>query len=98
MPRGQLEELRLDKVIKRQRYIVGRATIYQKAYYNSNKSSSPLIIKDSQEGKERPEEGLLLKKEIKVGVENIAKYYYYKTIYNRPVEGKANNKTLGILY
>ena len=65
---AQPEQYYLDAVISQKRYLAGRAITYQRAYCDNNKSSSPFTVKDSQEYKERPKEGLLLKKLTEAGV------------------------------
>ncbi|KAF2824321.1 hypothetical protein CC86DRAFT_447202 [Ophiobolus disseminans] len=41
-----------------------------------------LVIKDSWEYEERPEQGLLLKEATEAGVENVARYYYHETVHS----------------
>ncbi|KAF8847973.1 hypothetical protein BDZ45DRAFT_636317 [Acephala macrosclerotiorum] len=77
---GQPEQLHLDKVIKRQRCVAGRATTCWGAYRDGDKAGSHFVVKDSWEDEERPEEGLLLKKLTEAGVENVAEYYYHETL------------------
>ena len=78
---GQTKRLILDNVIKRARCVVGQATTYQKAHCKGDTSKKPLIIKNLQQYLERKEEGKLLYKILEKGVVNIARYYYYETIY-----------------
>jgi len=81
-PNHQLEQHYLDKVIKRQHCMAGRATTCWRAYRDKDKLSSPFAVKDSWEYEERPEEGLLLKKVTEAGVQNVAEYYYHETVYD----------------
>ena len=85
---NQTKRLILNKLIKRAPYITGQATTCQKAHYKGNTSKIPLVIKDLQQYLERKEEGKLLYKAVKKGVINIARYYYYRTIY---IGGQNNN-------
>jgi hypothetical protein len=48
----------------------------------------PLVIKDSWEYKERPEEGLLLKEAAEARVKNVARYYYHETVH---ISGTVDN-------
>ena len=78
---NQTKRFILNTLIKRAPYIASRATTYQKAHYKGNTSKIPLIIKDLQQYLERKEEGELLYKVVEKGVINVARYYYYGTIY-----------------
>ena len=78
---GQTKRFILNNVIKRARCVAGQAITYQKRYYKGDTFKKPLIIKDLQQYLEREEEGKLLRKILEKGVVNIARYYYYKTIY-----------------
>ncbi|KAF2803178.1 uncharacterized protein BDZ99DRAFT_400139, partial [Mytilinidion resinicola] len=72
------ERYHLDGVIKRRRCAAGRATPCWEVH--GDKSGQSLVVKDSWEHKERPEEGPLLKKVTDAGVRNVAEYYYHETI------------------
>ena len=82
---GEIERLILTKLIKRQLMIAGRATTCWKAYRDGDKSKASLIVKDSWQYKERPEEGALIKEATEKGVRNIARYYHHETVL---VDGK----------
>lgn len=83
--KGQVERLILTKLIKKQAMIVGRATTYWVAYRDSDKSKEPLIVKDSWQYEERPEEGELLQEATQKGVRNVARYYHHETV---QIDGK----------
>ena len=85
---SQTKRLILNEVIKQARYIAGWAITYQKVYHKGNIFKAPLIIKDLQQYLERKKEGNLLYKATEKGVVNVARYYYYKTIY---IGGQNNN-------
>ena len=78
---GQAERLILTALIKRQPAIVARGTICWRAYRDTDKMKKPLIIKDSWQYEERPEEGLFVKEATNRGVENIARYYHHETVH-----------------
>ncbi|KAL9028237.1 MAG: hypothetical protein Q9196_003371 [Gyalolechia fulgens] len=88
---GQVERLILVALIKKQAAIIGRATTCWRAYRDIDKTKKPLIVKDSWQYKERPEEGLLIKEATNKGVENIARYYHHETVH---VDGEIDD-TLG---
>ena len=77
---NQTERLILNKLIKWAPYIAGQATTYQKVHRKGD-TKIPLVIKDSWQYLEREEEGKLLREVTKKGVVNVARYYYYKTVY-----------------
>jgi hypothetical protein len=77
---GQMERLFLEELIKRQRSVAGRATTCWRGSLG-DKSDTGLVIKDSWEFEERPEEGLLLKEATEAGVENVARYYHHESLY-----------------
>ncbi|KAH8731711.1 hypothetical protein GQ44DRAFT_745770 [Phaeosphaeriaceae sp. PMI808] len=76
---GQMERIYLEDRIKRQRSVAGRATTCWKGSV-ADAPDQVLVIKDSWEYEERPEEGLLLKEATEAGVENVARYYYHETV------------------
>ena len=78
---GQVERLILTELINRQPVIVGRATTCWKAYRDTDKSKELLIVKDSWQYEERPEEGLLIQEATNRGVRNVARYYHHETVY-----------------
>ena len=84
---GWTRRLRLEDLIKQQRSITSRATTYQRGSLG-DKLDGGIVIKDLQEFKERPKEGLLLKEVIEAGVKNVAQYYHYKTV---RIRGKIND-------
>ena len=77
---SQVERLILTKSIKKQAAIVARGTTCWRAYRDTDKTKKPLIVKDSWQYKERPEEGLLIEEATNRGVENIARYYHHETV------------------
>ena len=76
---GMNETLQLKRMKKRSG-VAGRATTCWKALRNPNQSSNCLVIKDSWQFKERPEEGLLLKMATEKGVKNVSRYFHHETI------------------
>ncbi len=84
---GQTERLYLEDLIKRQRSVAGRATICWKGYV-VDAPDQMLVIKDSWEYEERPEEGLLLKEATEAGVKNVARYYHHETV---RIDGKVDD-------
>ena len=87
---GEIERLVLTKLIKKQALIAGRATTCWKAYRDGDESRSSLIVKDSWQYEERPEEGGLIKEATDKGVRNIARYYHHETV---QVDGKNDDTT-----
>ncbi|KAI9727184.1 MAG: hypothetical protein M1834_008492 [Cirrosporium novae-zelandiae] len=77
---SQMERLCLETLIMRHSAVVGRATTCWKAHLSDDETQT-LIVKDSWQYEERPEEGLLLKKATDFGVTNVARYYYHETVY-----------------
>ncbi|KAL2050313.1 hypothetical protein ABVK25_009421 [Lepraria finkii] len=77
---SQVERLILTKSIKKQAAIVARGTTCWRAYRDTDKTKKPLIVKDSWQYEERPEEGLLIEEATNRGVENIARYYHHETV------------------
>ena len=77
---GHVERLILTKLIIKQAAIVSRATTCWRAYRDTDKTKRPLIVKDSWQYEERPEEGLLIEEATNRGVENIARYYHHETV------------------
>ena len=88
---GHVERLMLTKQIIKQAAIVSRATTCWRAYRDTDKTKKPLIVKDSWQYEERPEEGLLIQEATNGGVENIARYYHHETVR----VGAAIDDTLG---
>ncbi|KAI9785550.1 MAG: hypothetical protein M1839_009291 [Geoglossum umbratile] len=76
---GHTERLWLEGLMKRQRSVAGRATTCWRGSLR-DKSKRGLMIKDSWEYEERPEEGLLLKEATEAGVKNVARYYRHETV------------------
>ena len=75
---GRIERLVIEKEIRKQAVIVGRATTCWKCY--GDDSNQPLIVKDSWQYEERPEEGDLIQEATRKGVRNIAQYYHHETV------------------
>lgn len=76
----QKERLVLTKTIQQQSVIAGRATTCWEAYRDDDQSKEAVIIKDSWQYEERPEEGALLKQGTNDGVTNMARYYHHETV------------------
>ncbi|KAL6866710.1 hypothetical protein J3F83DRAFT_740900 [Trichoderma novae-zelandiae] len=79
---GKSERLILDKLMKREPCISGRATTCWKAYREDD-PQTPLVVKDSWQYAEREEEGELLQEATKKGVVNVARYYHHETVHVR---------------
>ncbi|KAB2568650.1 hypothetical protein DBV05_g12671 [Lasiodiplodia theobromae] len=85
--RGEGVERIYIKHMMRQRSIAGRATTCWTGYVKG-KPGNELVIKDSWQYEEYPEEGLLLKEAAeprvddptKLKVENVAQYYHHETV------------------
>ena len=77
---GQVERLILSEMIIKNAAIVSRATTCWKAFSETNKTKKPLIVKDSWQYIDRPEEGVLIKEATDEHVRNIAKYYHHETV------------------
>lgn len=60
--------------------IAGRATTCWKAYREGDDSKKPLVVKDSWQYINRPEEGELIRKATAAGVTNISQYYHHATV------------------
>ena len=87
----QVERLVLTEEIIKQAVIVGRATTCWKAYRDGDELKEPLIVKDSWQYEERPEEGELIKEATDKGVRNISRYYHHETVQ----VGRKNDDTIG---
>lgn len=74
----KVERFYLEKVIKRQCSVIGRATTCWEASLNGDKQ---VVIKDSWEYEERPQEGLLLKEATEARAENVVQYYYHEDVH-----------------
>jgi len=77
---NKIERLILTEDIKKQAVIVSRATTCWRAYRDGDESEEPLVVKDSWQYGERPEEGELIKEATDKGVRNIARYYHHETV------------------
>jgi len=73
------ERLYLEGTIKQQRSVAGRATICWSGFAE-DMPNERLVIKDSWEYEERPEEGHLLREATEAGVKNVARYYHHETV------------------
>ncbi len=87
----QIERLFLTEEIRKQVAVAGRATTCWRAYCEGDDSKEPLVVKDSWQYEERPEEGELIKEATSKGVQNIARYYHHETV---RIDGK-NDDTIG---
>ncbi|KAF2647234.1 hypothetical protein K491DRAFT_614914 [Lophiostoma macrostomum CBS 122681] len=76
---GATERIRLGEQIRLQRSMVGRATTCWIGHLDG-KPDHQLVIKDSWQFTEQPEEGLLLKEATDAGVKNVARYYHHETV------------------
>lgn len=77
---GKMERIVLKELIFRQRHVFGRATTCWKGHLIGSKPNNQLIIKDSWQYEDRPEEGILLKEATEAGVKNVAQYYHHETV------------------
>ena len=77
---GQQERLIIDELVKRSPSIVGRATTCWKAHREGDDLWTPLVIKDSWQYPERPQEGEMIREATEKGVVNAARYYYHETV------------------
>ena len=84
----KIERLFLTEEIRKQAAVVGRTTTCWRAYRVGDVSKKPLIVKDSWQYVERPEEGELIKEATEKGVVNIARYYHHETV---QVDGKIDD-------
>ena len=89
----QNERLILTNVLRKQAVIVGRATTCWRAYREGDLKKQPLIVKDSWQYVERPEEGKLIKEATETGVKHIARYYHHETV---QVGGKDDDITTNV--
>ena len=93
---GQTERLHREELIKQQRSVAGRATTCWKGCLEG-KTRDRLVIKDSWEYEERPEEGLLLKEATEAGVKNVARYYHHETVHvGGAIDDVRNNVRKGL--
>ncbi|KAK8872459.1 kinase-like domain [Apiospora arundinis] len=79
------ERIIIDGVMQRARCIAGRATTCWKAH-SEGKPQKPLVIKDSWQYTERPEEGELVCEATAKGVVNVARYYHHETVQVRGMD------------
>ncbi|OJD28400.1 hypothetical protein ACJ73_00178 [Blastomyces percursus] len=77
---GTKERLIIDGIVGRTRCVGGRATTCWKVYCETDKSRTPLVVKDSWQYPERNEEGELLREAMAKGVKNVARYYHHETV------------------
>ncbi|EEH33159.1 hypothetical protein PAAG_04212 [Paracoccidioides lutzii Pb01] len=77
---GTKERLIIDEIVGRARCVAGRATTCWKVYCETDKSRTPLVVKDSWQYPERTEEGELLREAMAKGVKNVARYYHHETV------------------
>ena len=88
----RLERLYLKKLLKRQRCVAGRATTcWEGSLGDDDSNERPIVIKDSWEYDERPEEGSLLKEATELRVKNLARYYHHETVHVRDVVDDVRN-------
>ncbi|EER42289.1 conserved hypothetical protein [Histoplasma capsulatum H143] len=77
---GTKERLIIDEIVGRARCVAGRATTCWKVYCETDKSRTPLVVKDSWQYPERTEEGELLREAMAKGVKHVARYYHHETV------------------
>lgn len=78
---GKEERLIITKTLRAHAAcIAGRATTCWKAYREGDDSKKPLVVKDSWQYVNRPEEGELIRKAAAAGVTNISQYYHHETV------------------
>lgn len=78
---GKEERLIITKTLRAHAAcIAGRATTCWKAYREGDDSKKPLVVKDSWQYVDRPEEGELIRKAAAAGVTNISQYYHHETV------------------
>ena len=82
---GLTERIIIDGVMQRARCIAGRATTCWKAHCEGE-PHTPLVIKDSWQYTERPEEGELVSEATAKGVVNVARYYHHETVQVRGMD------------
>ncbi|KAK8016085.1 hypothetical protein PG993_014274 [Apiospora rasikravindrae] len=82
---GGTERIIIDGVMQRARCIVGRATTCWKAHCE-DRPQTPLVIKDSWQYTERPEEGELVCEATAGGILNVARYYHHETVQVRGMD------------
>ncbi|KAK3905920.1 hypothetical protein C8A05DRAFT_41199 [Staphylotrichum tortipilum] len=87
---GTTERLILDSVMKRARYIAGRATTCWKVYREGDPDAL-FVVKDSLQYPECDDEGGLLREVTGKGVVRVARYYYHETVRVRNAEDDAVN-------
>lgn len=91
---GLEERLYLEELMQRQPCVFGRATTCWRGHVNED---TQLVIKDSWEYEERPEEGVLLKEATEAGVQNISRYYHHETVcVGAAIDGVRNNARKGL--
>jgi hypothetical protein len=77
---GKLERFFIDVLIKRNLFVVGRATACWAAHREGGKSKQILVVKDPSQYPEREEEGELLREATEKRVMNVARYYHHETV------------------
>ncbi|OJD29703.1 serine threonine-protein kinase sgk2 [Diplodia corticola] len=88
---GRSERIRLERTMIRQRVIAGRATTCWEGRIEgdsddnsdggSDGSPQRVVVKDSWEYEDRPEEGPLLEDATAAGVDHIARHYHHETVH-----------------
>ncbi|KAM7182691.1 hypothetical protein V8F33_014103 [Rhypophila sp. PSN 637] len=92
---GTTERLIIDKVMRRARCIVGRATTCWKAHREDDPRTQ-FVIKDSWQYVERDEEGELLHEATSKGVINVARHYYHQAVLVRGNNDVQNDVRRGL--
>ncbi|KAL2171516.1 hypothetical protein VTG60DRAFT_2684 [Thermothelomyces hinnuleus] len=86
---GKTERLVVDRLMKRTRCIVGRATTCWKAHRED--PYAQFVVKDSWQYLERDEEGELLREAASKGVVHVARYYHHEIVRVRNTEDDVCN-------
>ncbi|TQW01741.1 Protein kinase-like domain [Cordyceps javanica] len=81
---GRTERIFISSAIRRERCIAGRATTCWQAYSDLD-PTTPLVVKDSWQYTERPQEGEMVREATEKGVVHVARYYFHTTV-------RVNNK------
>ena len=83
---NKADRIRLLQTISKRQQIVGRGTVTWEAYNEKyEQQGQRLVVKDSWQCKERPEEGELIRDATRDGVTNIAVYVHHETV---QIQGK----------
>ncbi|KAL2168265.1 hypothetical protein VTG60DRAFT_233 [Thermothelomyces hinnuleus] len=87
---GTTKRLILDGLMKRARYIAGRATTCWKAHREEDPRAL-FVVKDSWQYLERDDKGRLLREATSKGVVHVAQYYHHETVRVRDTDDNVRN-------